>query len=149
MRWFKHFADAHDNLKFQDVWERCGPTGYALFWVCCELISSEIKPSTKAFCINSTKNWKKKLRIVLDLNYPAINRILGILAENNLINQKALTKGNLCIPKMKERRDEYTEDMTRKQRATNERLLQDKDKDKDIYKEADKKREEIGQPFPK
>ena len=42
MKWFKHFAGAHDNNKLTKVRMRYGADGYAIYWYCLELISSDL-----------------------------------------------------------------------------------------------------------
>ncbi len=42
MKWFKHFSNAHDSQDLTKVRMKYGADGYAIYWYCLELISSDL-----------------------------------------------------------------------------------------------------------
>lgn len=49
MKWFKHNADANRDAKLEKVLMRFGAEGYALYWLCLELIAAPIDRSNITF----------------------------------------------------------------------------------------------------
>lgn len=135
MKWFKHFTDAHDNLKFEDFLDTWKMMGYGVWWVCCELVASEVNPKKPRFSITKKKNWKKKLRKFSGISETTLDKILADLAENNLISKKALNLGSLSIPKMKEKCDEYTDRIGIQSRETPDKVSTKRREEKRIEEE--------------
>ena len=113
MKWFRHDSDAHNNLKFQEVWDKWKLMGYGLFWLCCELVASHSNSKRPRFLLKKDKNWLKYLKKVCGVSEGTLQKMLDDFAEINLISKKQLQKGTLSIPKMKERLDEYTESVVK------------------------------------
>lgn len=49
MKWFKHDADAHTDAKLEKVLMRYGADGYALYWMCLELIAKKVDQNNLTF----------------------------------------------------------------------------------------------------
>jgi len=105
MKWFKHDSDMHTNLKIQELIDRQGAEGYAVWCLCLEFMAKEGKRNR----IDGQKRWKKGLIKVLQWSDEGrLNPILETLAEVKLINSKSLKYGNLHIPSFSKRADNYT-----------------------------------------
>jgi len=110
MKWFKHESDAHMNLKLQAVIERYGLEAYGYYWALVELVAKE----GKNYMISSDKEWHIYFSKFLNIETSKQKKYLAYLAEKSLINKDELLKGNLYIPKLEERCDEYTEKVRRR-----------------------------------
>jgi len=104
MRWFKHLTDSYVNLKHREIISDFGLEGYGLYWLCLELIGQQ----GHNYRLNGSKSWKKALKSASGVSEEKIEKILKRFGELNLICRKSLEKGDLYIPKMKERADEYS-----------------------------------------
>jgi hypothetical protein len=120
MKWFKHFTDSHVNGKMRQILRKHGLEGYAFCWVCRELIGKE---GSGKFRISSEKEWKLTLKDITGLSEEKIKSYLEYQAQIGAIDHKALEKGDLYIPKMKEYADEYN---TRVSRQSPDTLVIDK-----------------------
>lgn len=49
MKWFKHDSDAHTDAKLEKVLMRYGSDGYALYWMCLELIAKKVDQNNLTF----------------------------------------------------------------------------------------------------
>lgn len=106
MKWFKHEADAHTNMKLQALIDQLGIAGYGYYWACVELVASQ---GGDEFKIVKEKHWEDHLKKMLNIEPKDQKKYLIVLARHNLIDLKSLKLGNLYIPKLEERCDEYTE----------------------------------------
>lgn len=106
MKWFKHESDAHTNMKLQALIDKLGVAGYGYYWACVELVASQ---GGDGFRIVKDKHWEQHLKKMLNIEPNDQKKFLIVLANHNLIDRKALKNGDLYIPKLEERCDEYTE----------------------------------------
>lgn len=106
MKWFKHESDAHSNIKLQALIEKIGISGYGYYWACVELVANQ---GGEDFRIKREKMWQIYLKKMLNIVPEDQKKYLVLLARYNLIDLPALKKGDLYIPKLAERCDEYTE----------------------------------------
>lgn len=120
MKWFKHLTDSHANGKMRQILRKHGLEGYAFCWICRELIGKE---GNGKYRISSEKDWKLTLKDISGLEEEKINSYLSYQAEIGAIDHKALEKGDLYIPKLKEYGDEYS---TRISRHTPDNVRVDK-----------------------
>ncbi len=109
MKWFKHEGDAQMNLKLQSVIENFGLEGYGYYWACLELVAKE----GNNYLVNSDKDWKLYFKKFLNIEIEKQEKILSFFSEKNLIDKNELINGNLYIPKLEERSDEYTKKLRR------------------------------------
>lgn len=114
MKWFKHEAEAHTNMKLQALIEKLGIAGYGYYWACVELIASQ---GGDAFIIEKEKHWEQHLKKMLNIEPNDQKKYLVELARLNLIDKESLKKGNLYIPKLEQRCDEYMEKKKRKDKV--------------------------------
>lgn len=115
MKWFKHETDAHTNLKHQSVIENFADKGveaFGYYWACLEIVGHQ----GENFRLKRAKNWKNQLKKFLGLDIERQEVYLKFFAKKDLIDKKALKIGDLYIPKLEERQDEYTEKLRRKSR---------------------------------
>lgn len=49
MKWFKHYANAHDNNKLTKVRMKYGAEGYAIYWYCLELVAHDLESENITF----------------------------------------------------------------------------------------------------
>ena len=104
MKWFKNDCDMHTNLKIQELIEREGAEGYAIWILCLEMVGKEGKKGK----IDGQKRWQKGLEKVFQWSGNGkVGKILNTLAEIKLINPKSLNYGNLHIPEFTKRGDDY------------------------------------------
>jgi hypothetical protein len=120
MKWFKHLTDSHANGKMRQILRKHGLEGYAFCWICLELIGKE---GNGRYRINAEKDWKQTLCEIVKKDIKEVEEWLNYQAEINAIDRKALEKGDLYIPKLKEYGDEYS---TRVSRYSPDTLLVDK-----------------------
>lgn len=106
MKWFKHESDAHTNMKLQALIDKFGVSGYGYYWACVELVASQ---GGDTFRVTKDKHWEQHLNKMLNIEPKDQKKFLVVLANHNLIDLKALKNGDLYIPKLEERCDEYTE----------------------------------------
>jgi len=141
MKWIKHFANAHNNLKFQPIIEKYGWVGYAWYWILLELVAEQ----GADFRITGSKGWIYHSARLFELSDESLKEYLDLLAKNKLISRKALSNNTLYIPKMKEYADEYTKKVRSKSGVTPEQLPLEQNRTEQIR--IDKKRKDI--KFPK
>lgn len=116
MRWFKHTVKMHEDIKVQTLIKKCGLEGYGLWNLCLELVGEEGKKGR----IGGELEWRNKLLEMAGWSDSGkLTNMLNTLAEIRLINPKALKYGNLYIPNIVERADDYT---TRKVRSETEQI---------------------------
>jgi hypothetical protein len=133
MKWFKHETDAHSNLKLQSLITKYGSEAYGYYWSCIELVGFQ----GVNYRVKSDKDWKIYLKKFLEIDLPKQETYLSYFAQSGLIDKKALSKGDLFVPKMKERSDDYTNKVRRKsEHSTDNVSLEEK-------KEEKKRREKI------
>lgn len=104
MKWFKHYSDAHSNLKTQAVIAKFGVLGYGFWWVCVELTAQQ----GSNFRILGEKDWKRGLAYRSRLSLAKVELLLTGFAEERLIDSEALQAGDLYIPKLSDYGDEYS-----------------------------------------
>lgn len=109
MKWFKHETDAYTSLKVQILVNHFGLEGVGYYWCCLELVGRE----GKNFKIKAEKDWKNHFKKFLGIDDEKQNKILSLLADKDFIDKKGLNKGDLFIPKLAERADEYTKRVRR------------------------------------
>ena len=119
MKWFKHQSDAYSNLKMQQMMCELGTEGYGHFWICIELVAQQGKNCR----IDAKKCWKKSLLFITRTDEEKMERILTIFAEVELIDKKALNKGDLYIPKLRDYSDDYTNKVRRVSRQSTDSVL--------------------------
>lgn len=110
MKWFKHESDAHTNLKLQRVLDQVGVEAYGYYWICVELIAIQ----GENFRLKSEKNWKNYIQKMTGLLVERQEKYLPVFVQEGLIDKKANKHGDLYIPKLAERSDDYTNRMRRK-----------------------------------
>lgn len=106
MKWFKHESDAHTNMKLQALIDKLGVAGYGYYWACVELVASQ---GGDEFRVKKDKHWEQHLKKMLSIEPKEQKKYLVVLATHNLIDLKSLKNGDLYIPKLEERCDEYSE----------------------------------------
>lgn len=104
MKWFKHYSDAHQNLKFKAVLSRHGLAAYGLFWICDELVANQGEGNR----IPKYKLWKEAISFTTRLEIEEMDKYLAFFAEIGLIDAEALAQDDLFIPKLAEYGDEYS-----------------------------------------
>ena len=98
------------NLKLQSVIDRFGLEAYGYYWACVELVAKE----GIEYRISEEKSWRSYFKKFLNIENDRQNKYLAFFAEKTLIDKQELEQGNLYIPKLEERQDEYTDKVRRK-----------------------------------
>jgi hypothetical protein len=119
MKWFKHETNAHTNLKLQSVINKFGIEAYGYYWACVELVGLQ----GENFRIRAKKDWKIYLKKNLEIELVRQDAFLEEFANKGLIDKRAINKGDLFIPKLAERSDEYTNKLRRKSGQTPDNVL--------------------------
>ena len=114
MKWFKHESDAHMNLKLQAVIDRFGLVAYGYYWVLVEMVANQ----GTNYCIKKDKEWSAHLKKFINIEVTTQKKYLLYFGEKGLIDKASLIKGDLYIPKLEERSDEYTQKVKRKSGQT-------------------------------
>ena len=105
MKWFKHMSDSHSDMKLRAIVHEFGLVGYAIYWICLELVAQQ------------GSNWTLDGRAwtwyicTMDSNGLELNEVQHIverLGELGLIDANSLKDGKLYIPKMAKYADNYT-----------------------------------------
>ena len=110
MKWFKHETDAHMSMKLQSVVEKFGVGGLGYYWSLVELVGK----NGENYRISFKKDWKTHLKKFLNIELEVQSMYLEYFSDIGLIEKKALNKGDLYIPKLAERSDDYTNKVKRK-----------------------------------
>lgn len=148
MKWFKHESDAHTNLKLQRVLDQVGVEAYGYYWICVELVAIQ----GENFRVKSEKNWKNYIQKMTGLLVERQDKYLPVFVQEGLIDKKANKRGDLFIPKLAERSDDYTNRMRRKyehspypieEKRTDKNRIDKKDPEP-ILKSIEKVREKWG-----
>lgn len=133
MKWFKHETDSHTNLKLQSLVDKFGLEAVGYYWSCVELVGLQ----GKNFELKVEKDWKLYLKKFLGIEEKKQDAILEFMSNKKLIDKKALKKGNLYIPKLAERCDEYTDKVRRISRQGRDNVgLEEKRRDKKRIEET-------------
>ncbi len=106
MKWFKHDTDMHTDIKVQNLVDKCGFEAYGIYNLCLEMVGKE----GKRYRLDGRLRWRQLiLKVTQWSDEGRLDTIINTMAELRLICPKALKYGNLYIPKMKSRVDEYTQ----------------------------------------
>ena len=122
MKWFKHLTESHTNLKLKPLIRKHGLEGYAIYFLLLEFVGKH----GSNYKISTEKEWKCEFLELFKINKELFDKVLETLASLNLISKNGLIKGNLCIPKMSEYADEYTDKIGRKSRQSRDNVFLDK-----------------------
>lgn len=110
MKWFRHNTDSYCNIKLQAILHEFGLQGYALYWLCLELVGQqgmdEVHQNEPR--LNQNRTWMHSLCTISGLEMNQLQAWLKRFGELELIDSKSLQEGKLYIPKMLEYLDEYT-----------------------------------------
>jgi hypothetical protein len=105
MKWFKHDCDMHTDLKIQNLIEKHGLEGYAIWNLCLEMVGKEGSKGK----IDGQLRWRQLISKVAGWSDNGkIDKIINTMASLDLICRKSLKYGNLYIPKFIKRADDYT-----------------------------------------
>jgi len=141
MKWLKHHTNARNNLDLKAILREFGTEGYGFYWICLELVGEQ----SENFRIKAKKNWKNELQDVSRIDQEKIETLLKKFAETGLIDKKALSRGDLYIPKMARYADEYTAKLRRVSGQPPDNIpLEEKRRDK---KRREEKRPEASVSF--
>ena len=116
MKWFRHNSDSHGNIKLGAVLHEFGLKGYAIYWLCLELVAEQ---GSMDYCLNHNRTWELALCTWTGLDLNQLRDILKRFGELDLICGKSLIEGKLYIPKMIDYADTYTLRSSSKVRAKN------------------------------
>lgn len=114
MKWFEHDVDMHTDLKIQNLMEKYGLEGYAIWCLCLEMVGKE---GEKGRLMVQTRWQQGLLKITGWSDKGRLDEIINFMAEIKLICSKSLKYGNLYIPNFIKRIDDYAK---RKLRTTSE-----------------------------
>lgn len=145
MKWFKHETSAHNNLKLQVVIDKFGPTGYGYYWACVELAALQ---GGEDFTVKRDKEWMIYLKKQLNTPIDDQKNMLVAFANLTLIDGKALKKGDLSIPKLAERADEYTEKVRRKSGQGRDNVGLEENRTEEIRTEQNRHFEDWWKEYP-
>jgi hypothetical protein len=113
MKWFRHESDSHSNIKLGAVVHQFGLKGYALYWLCLELVAQQ---GSMTYELNHNRTWELALCTFSGLEVNELRTILKRFGELELICAKSLEEGKLSIPKMADYADTYTVRRTSEER---------------------------------
>ena len=118
MKWFRHDSDSHTNAKMRLILRENSAEGYGICWICRELVAKD----GINFRIKAEKEWKNTLKDVTGLSVEKIDSILAYQGKIKAICPNALKKGDLYIPKMKEKADDYAKRVRRLSEQTSDKV---------------------------
>lgn len=82
MKWFKHYTDASNDDGINRLEQEFGYEGYGVYWKIIELCALKWDGKSKPiFTLN-----RKKIRLILSLNYVKTELILSLISELKLFN---------------------------------------------------------------
>lgn len=105
MKWFRHESDSYSNIKLRAVLHDFGLEGYAVYWLCLELVAQQ---GSMHFELNNNRTWELSLCTTSALDLDRLRAMLKRFGELDLICAKSLAEGKLSIPKMADYADTYT-----------------------------------------
>lgn len=144
MKWFKHETDAHTNLKLQAIVDVFGFEIYGYYWLCIELVGLQ---GGDKFLLKAEKFWKNYLKKQSGIEIETQDKYLEAFANQNLIDKKALNKGNLSIPKLGERSDDYTKRIRRVSEQGTDNVHLEEKKEEEIKREKKRTEKKRGVDF--
>lgn len=108
MKWFKHMSDAHRDPKLIALMDEFGVEGYGMWWIICEVVADQYKANGIPELETSVKGWRKLTGI-----YPKkFKKVLTFLEKGQLLSVTFSEKGiKVCLPKMKEFKDNHTRNL--------------------------------------
>lgn len=94
MKWFKHDSDANRDPKLEKVLMRYGAEGYALYWMCIELIAAPIDKHNLTF---ELKHDSEILAYRLKMDSTKVQEIMNYMTSLKLFEINATTKLITCF----------------------------------------------------
>ncbi len=137
MKWFKHFADASNDLFVRELAERFGDSGYAFWFRTLELIAAQGHEGT--LDIPETA-WRQ---VIHSRRTDHLRRLYTFATERGKLKVEGLSNGLLRVscPKFREISDEYSKKVRRVSRQTPDNVLPEQ-------KEKEKEKREEGEVHP-
>ncbi len=94
MKWFKHDTDANRDPKLEKVLMRYGAEGYALYWLCIELIAAPIDKSNINF---ELEHDAEILAHRLKMDSKRVEEIMRYMTDIGLFEIDATTQRITCL----------------------------------------------------
>ena len=107
MKWFKHDSDASNDSKLKKLRLKYGAQGYGIYWYCLELIARNVEKH------NLTFELEHDAELIADdfkLSTELVQHIMTYMVELGLFQN---TNGIISCLKMRDRTDEYTQQLMR------------------------------------
>ena len=110
MKWFKHDSNASMDAKLKRVRAKYGFEGYGIYWYCLELIAQNIDKNNLTF---ELEHDAELIAIDTGIHYELIQEMMQEFVRLKLFEN---TDGIITCLKMRERTDEYTQQVMRTRR---------------------------------
>ncbi len=94
MKWFKHDSDANRDSKLEKVLMRYGAEGYALYWLCLELIAGQISASKLSF---ELEHDSEILAYRLKLDSAKVEEMMRYMVDLDLFEIEETTQRITCL----------------------------------------------------
>ncbi len=94
MKWFKHDSDANRDPKLEKVLMKYGAEGYALYWLCIELIAAPIDKNNLNF---ELEHDAEILAHRLKMDSAIVEEIMHYMANLGLFEMDATTRRVTCL----------------------------------------------------
>ena len=136
IKWFQHYSDAFEDPEMKMVYRNWGGgwrglAAIGFVWLCREEVAKE----GKNFRLTAEKDWKVTLAEKSMLDVKEVEELMSFQADKGLIDRKALEKGDLYIPKLKNYADDYTKRVRRVSEDSTDKVPLDKSTLDNITKE--------------
>lgn len=110
MKWFTHDCDMHTDLRIQQLIEKEGLEGYAIYNLCLEFLGKEGKKGR----LKVDSRWQQGLLKVCGWSDKGrLDKVLNTIASVGLICPKSLKYGNLYCKNFMKRADNWTKRVLR------------------------------------
>lgn len=111
MKWFKHDATAGMDAKLKKLRLRYGLEGYGLYWYLLECIARTVEPHNLTYELEEDS---ELLAAELSMNRDQVEEMMLFMVDLSLFEQ---ADGIVSCLKLRDRSDEYTQKLLRKDRS--------------------------------
>jgi hypothetical protein len=131
LKWFKHFADAHDDERLVEILEQFGLEGVGFWWMLCEIVAYQMDETDKCEASYPVPAWSRKFYLsvrktnIYFTKFSEINLIICEYDDSNCIG-----KLKIKIPKLLEFRDNYSKKVRTKEVQCTDSVRPKKEKKK-------------------
>ena len=94
MKWFKHNTNAHTDTRLQKIRMKFGADGYALYWLCVEIIAGEVSQDNITFELEHDADLLGKM---LNIGVDRVKEIMEYMIQIDLFSLNTKNHRLICM----------------------------------------------------